>query len=200
MRLLAFSDLHGDSDTIEKLKKKAKEEKADAFVCAGDISFFGSNLSSIIKSFSIGIPLIIVPGNHETNSQLNSSKEKFMHNIHQRSFKIGSVLFLGCGGSSFTPFNTPFEMSEKEFTKAISKLKMQDHKLKVILLTHEPPYGTKLDYIGEHAGSKSIRKFVDKHQPDYNICGHFHENEGLKDKVGRTITINPGPKGRIIEI
>jgi len=200
MKLLVFSDIHGDSDALEKLKKKAKEEKADALVCAGDLSFFGSNLSFIIKSFNIGIPLIIVPGNHETNSQMNSLKEKFVHNIHQKSLKLDSVLFLGCGGSSFTPFNTPFEMSEKEFATSISKLKTQDHQLKIVLLTHEPPYGTILDYLGEHAGSKSIRKFIDKHQPDYCICGHFHENEGLKDKVGRTIVMNPGPKGKIIEI
>jgi hypothetical protein len=200
MKLLVFSDIHGDSTAIERLKNKAKEEKVDALVCAGDVSFFGANLEVIIKSFNIGIPLIIIPGNHETNSQMNSLKERFVHNIHQKSFKLGSILFIGCGGSTFTPFNTPFEMSEKEFEKAISKLKTQDHKLKILLLTHEPPYGTKLDYLGEYEGSKSIRKFIDKHQPDYNICGHFHENEGLKDKIGRTIVMNPGPKGRIIEL
>jgi hypothetical protein len=200
MKILAFSDIHGDSAAIEKLKKRVKEGKIDVLVCAGDVSFFGSGLSLILKNFDSGIPLIIVPGNHETNSQLNSFKEKFMHNIHQKSLKIESVLFLGCGGSSFTPFNTPFEMSEKQFAASISKLKTEDHKLKIILVTHEPPYKTKLDFLGEHFGSKSIRKFIEKHQPDYCICGHFHECEGLNDKIGRTIVINPGPKGKVIEI
>ena len=193
---------------ISEIIDCAITSKVDLFLIAGDLFnsqnpstgdiAFVQNLLTKLKNEKIAV--FIIPGNHETNSQMNSLKEKFVHNIHQKSFNLGSILFIGCGGSTFTPFNTPFEMSEKEFEKAISKLKTQDHRLKILLLTHEPPYGTKLDYLGEHEGSKSIRKFIDKHQPDYNICGHFHENEGLKDKIGRTIVINPGPKGKIIEL
>ena len=78
---------------------------------------------------------------------------------------------------------------------------MQDHKYQTILVTHQPPYKTALDPIyGEHVGSTSIRKFIKEHQPDYCITGHIHENEGKTDKLGKTIIVNPGPAGKIIEI
>ncbi len=32
-------------------------------------------------------------------------------------------------------------------------------------------------------GVKSIRKFIEKEQPAYCICGHFHETAGKQDKI-----------------
>ena len=114
---------------------------------------------------------------------------------------IKNLFFIGCGGGGFTERHAEFEQSEKKFSESINKLKVQDHKYKVILITHQPPYKTKLDKIyGEYSGSKSIRKFIEKNQPAYCICGHIHENENKSDKIGDTIIINPGPEGKILEI
>ncbi len=71
-----------------------------------------------------------------------------------------------------------------------------------ILLHHQPPYGV-LDKVGghapkhwhgKHAGSRVIRKFIDRYQPAYAFCGHIHEGEGKK-KLGKTEVHNLGVGG-----
>ncbi len=81
------------------------------------------------------------------------------------------------------------------FEKAI-KLKKQTGK-KIIFLTHNCPYNTKLDKIkhgpqkGKHYGSYQERLIIRKYQPDIVICGHMHENFGV-DKIGKSIIYNTG--------
>jgi len=203
MKILAFTDIHGDPRFIDKLLARIKKEKPDAIVCAGDISNFSTGIRGILKKFDIGIPFLIIPGNHETPEEIQvySKEFKSIKDIHLKHFILDNLFFVGCGGGGFTERHAEFEQSEKKFSESIKKLKLQDHKYKVILVTHQPPYRTKLDKIyGEYSGSKSIRKFIEKNQPAYCICGHIHENEGKRDKIGSTIIINPGPEGRIIEI
>jgi len=70
----------------------------------------------------------------------------------------------------------------------------------VILVTHAPPYNTKVDQIlEEHAGNKSLRKIIQEIQPALVVCGHLHECVG-KDYIGKTLVINPGYKGRIVSL
>lgn len=203
MKILAFTDLHGEPKYISKLIDKIKSQKPEVIVCAGDISNFSYGLKSILKKFDLNIPFLIIPGNHETPEEIKvyGREVKSLKDIHLKHFIIGSYFFLGCGGGGFTEHHAEFEQSEKKFAEAIKKLKVQDHKYKIILVTHQPPYKTKLDKIyGEYSGSKSIRKFIEKFQPSLCISGHIHENEGKEDEIGETIIINPGPEGKIIEI
>jgi Icc-related predicted phosphoesterase len=41
------------------------------------------------------------------------------------------------------------------------------------------------------AGSKSVRRAVEKYQPMLGLHGHIHESQGAI-KIGRTTCINPG--------
>jgi len=200
MKILAFTDIHADLDAARKISNLAKKEKVDLMLCAVDMTFFGSGLPDMIRIFDIGIPLLIIAGNHETFRQINGMEKRFsfVRNIHLKPFKKGSIILFGCGGSGITPNNTPNELKEENFKDMLSRF--TNEKDNLILLTHEPPYNTKLDFIGSHNGSRQIRRFIEEHQPKYCICGHFHENEGKQDRIGRTIVINPGPSGKIIEI
>ena len=204
MKLLAFTDIHGDSGIISKLSQKVKKEKPDALICAGDITNFGFGIKTILRKFdSLGIPVFIIPGNHETDEEISlfSKGMRNIKSIHLKPFLFHSVYIIGCGGGGFTQQHAEFEMSEKKFADSMKKVKMKDHKYRTILVTHQPPFKTSLDPIyGEHAGSTSIRKFIQEHQPDFCITGHLHENEGKTDKIGKTLIINPGPLGKIIEI
>jgi hypothetical protein len=202
MKILAFTDVHAYLPSINKILAKAKKEKPDLIICAGDFTSFGNGLD-IIKKFDIGIPLLMIPGNHEIPEEISflAKKFSFVKNIHLKHFILGSYFFLGCGGGGFTQHHAEFEQSEQKFSEAIKKLKVKDHKYEIILVTHQPPYNTKTDYIyGEHAGSKSIRKFIEKYHPSLCITGHLHENEGKRDKIDGTLIVNPGPDGEIIEI
>lgn len=68
---------------------------------------------------------------------------------------------------------------------------------KIIFLTHNCPYNTKLDKIkkgpakGEHYGSYQERLVIKEYKPDIVLCGHIHENFG-KDKIGKSMICNAG--------
>jgi Icc-related predicted phosphoesterase len=69
---------------------------------------------------------------------------------------------------------------------------------KAIYIMHSPPFGTKLDLIqGEKsAGSRSIKVFIEEHQPFLTLHGHLHESPEISgsyiDRIGETISVNPG--------
>jgi Icc-related predicted phosphoesterase len=63
---------------------------------------------------------------------------------------------------------------------------------------HSPPFGTRLDLIrgGKSAGSRSIKAFIEEHQPLLTLHGHIHESPDLSgayfDRIRKTLSINPG--------
>ena len=204
MKILAFSDVHDNSEVIKKLCRKALKENVDLLLSAGDFGNFGYDLHSALGKFNIGKQILAIPGNHETSEQLMKAEKKFkfLRSIHLKSLIIKDVLFFGCGGALFTPFHTVNEFSEQEFEKFLEKFDSLQRKeaKKFVFVMHQPPYNTKLDMLPEHIGSKSLREFVLKNKPDYAFCGHFHEHMNEEDKINSTIIINPGTLGKIIEI
>lgn len=72
---------------------------------------------------------------------------------------------------------------------------------KTIYVFHAPPFQTHLDHLyeGRPIGSRSIRGFIEKHQPYLTLHGHIHESPSRSgnylDRIGQTICINPGQSG-----
>ena len=69
---------------------------------------------------------------------------------------------------------------------------------KTIYMMHSPPFATTLDLIQgrKQAGSRSIKVFIEEHQPFLTLHGHIHESPELSgtylDRIGETLSINPG--------
>ncbi len=197
MKIFAFVDFHGRINLLDRMKNKAKG--CDVVVCAGDFTNFENDLNNLLLAFSdFGKPLIVVHGNHEddVNVERACKKHKNAHFIHNSSFKIGKHIFFGYGGGGFVNEEPGFDIISKEFKKQIQK------DSKVVLVTHAPPYGTLLDIIGDdHVGVISFREFLDKNTVHLMICGHLHENAKIVQNFNKkTIIINPGPDGMIIEV
>lgn len=196
MKFLAFTDVHGDKRTISKIIAKSKD--VDFLVCCGDISDFGVSLEKILILFKkANKKMIIIPGNHESYGQIKDLCEKydFLINIHLRSFRFKEFVFFGFGTGGFLQI-------DRELEEKMNKVKFNEND-KIIFITHGPPYGTKLDYLDHlesHRGSRTLTKFIQKFKPIYCICGHLHENFGMKDKLNNTVILNPGFEGEIIEI
>lgn len=196
MKILAYSDLHGNKSALRSLKKKAKE--ADLIIDAGDMTIFEHEIKDIINEIdSFKKPVVMVHGNHESSTFLKGlcEKKKNIKFIHKKVEIIDGIAFIGYGGGGFAYSDMIFD----KFSKTVmNKIKTVS---KVVLVLHGPPYGTKLDEIwDEHAGNKSYTKFIKKAKPDLVICGHLHENSGVVDHIGKSRIINPGPSGKIIRI
>ena len=126
---------------------------------------------------------------------------KFFNNIiyiHERHFTFKDNVFLGYGGGGFSDVDEKLEhIAKSKFKKIINS----NRDKKIILLTHAPPYRTKLDKIASgYCGNKTLRHFLEKNRINLLICGHIHENFGKEGRIGKTKILNPGPFGRFIEV
>lgn len=198
MKILAFVDIHGSLNAINTIVKKTKKESPDILICAGDITIFENGLDYFTHRLSrLGKTILFIHGNHETAENFNYVCSLFKNTnfIHKKIFRAGNCVFIGYGGGGFSNEDKEFEKTTKKLLKKTKKDDM------IILLTHAPPYKTKLDKInGDYAGNKSIRKFIEKNNIVLSISGHLHENSGKQDKIGKTKLVNPGPFGKIIII
>lgn len=201
MKILAFTDTHGSQLTLKRIEHNAKTENPDLLVCSGDISIFEHGIAAIFRRLNrLNKKIIIVHGNHEdTTTYIKYSRIfKNITFIHKKHYIENNLLFLGYGGGGFSQTDKEFEHLAKAKFKYIIKYNKSK---KIILVTHAPPYGTKVDRLGRnYAGNKSIRKFIENNGIDLHICGHLHENFGKEDRIRKTKLINPGPFGKIVEV
>jgi len=168
-------------------------------VCGGDITWFGKDLDKILKKIStIDKMVLMIQGNHEEGDSLGKKCKKYnnIRFIHQKSFRMGNKVFFGYGKGSFAREDKRFERCFNEFKKTLKK---DDE---VILVTHGNPYKTKFDllYDDAHVGNKSFNKAIKVLKPVLYICGHLHENTYVKDVIGSTLVINPGPDGTMLKV
>lgn len=196
MRVLIFSDIHNDLNALRRLV----EIPADWYVCAGDLVSWARGLDACGEILRpLAERLLILPGNHEDAATISAFAAKFgFQAVHGTSREIRERRFAFLGYSNPTPFDTPGEYTEEEIARHLEPL--ADPKPDV-LICHCPPEGTDLDKMrnGGHAGSTSIRDFVESTQPAWFFSGHIHETEGVTTMLGDTTGHNPGKRGYVLE-
>jgi len=116
------------------------------------------------------------------------------------------------GYSTPTPWKTPREIPDEQLGEMIEKMIASITDLShTIFNFHDPPIDSTLDTcplldwskdppepviqggqtVMHGAGSKSVRKAIEKYQPMLGLHGHIHESQSVA-KIGRTTCINPG--------
>ena len=194
MRIIAFTDIHGAYDRIEKVLRH--ESPADAILIGGDLTTRGTleeARAAIHQLQAFDIPLLAVAGNMDL-PLFDAEYDRLGININAAGKIIDDVGFFGIAGSPFTPMNTPYEISEDEIKRRAEAGWAVVHGAgRTVFVPHAPPRGSRLDRIftGRHVGSTSVRQFVEASQPDVLVCGHIHESRG-KDALGRTQMVNCG--------
>jgi Icc-related predicted phosphoesterase len=197
LRLLIFSHIHNDWKTLEWLL----DVEADYYVAAGDQITWGKGIERCGEILQTRAEkMYVLPGNHESVEQVAMMCDKHgMHNFHGQHIQVGEWQVAGLGYSSPTPFHTPGEYSEPQIAERLERFAGLSP---LVLICHAPPYGTALDQVrpGLHAGSHSVREFLEKQQPDYFFCGHIHEAAGVTIQMGRTRAQNVGKQGYLLEL
>ena len=198
MKIFAFVDMHGSLTALRSIRSLVKKRNPDVIICAGDISIFEDGLLYLVgKIASFKLPVLMIPGNHESDQSLKTicSAFKNVHFTHKKVYRFKNYVFICWGGGGFAQTDKAFE----SFADAqMKKVKSSD---KIILITHGPPYQTKLDELyGDYVGNKSYTNFIKKYKPDLAISGHIHETACRNQKYGKTLLSNPGPKGKIFVV
>lgn len=197
MKVLVFSDIHGDARALEEIVGRP----ADIYIANGDLSTFGKGLERCGEILApLGDKVWVLPGNHETHAEIGEFCERFgFVDFHRTVRKLGGTSWAGLGYSNITPFKTPGEYTEFEIGEALAGF---DGLTRVYLVAHVPPFGTRLDEFaaGKHAGSAILREWVERERPEYLFCGHIHECAGREDRIGETRCFNVGKRGVMVEI
>ncbi len=198
LKILAASDLHGDSTQIERLADRAVKENVDLVVLCGDLTS-PFQTPGIIKPFvDRGKRVLLVPGNHD-GLVLGDFLADFYNvkNLHANYAKYYDVGLFGCGlanvGLDALSEDEIFNTMRNGFN-AVKSIQ------KKIAVSHVHPGGTIVEKIAPGFGSKGLRSFIEKYQPDFLLCGHVHEAAGVEDFIGNTKVINVGRNGKIIEL
>lgn len=197
MKLLIFSDIHNDWKALERLLAI----EADYYIAAGDQVTWAKGIERAGEILAQrGDKVYVLPGNHETAEMVAGMCARHgLHDFHGRHIIAGKWQVAGLGYSSPTPFHTPGEYSEAQIAERLAKFASLTP---LVLVCHAPPYDTALDQVraGLHAGSKSVREFIEEYQPEHFFCGHIHEAEGKEIAMGRTRAKNAGKAGHLLEL
>jgi Icc-related predicted phosphoesterase len=197
VKLLIFSDIHNDWKALERLLAI----DADYYIAAGDQVTWAKGIERAGEILAERADkMYVLPGNHESAEMVAGMCARHgLHDLHEHQIEVGNWRVAGLGYSSPTPFSTPGEYSEAQIAEKLARFA---ELTPLVLVCHAPPYGTLLDQVkpGLHAGSRSVRGFIDKCQPAHFFCGHIHEAEGVAIEMGRTRAKNVGKAGHLLEL
>jgi Icc-related predicted phosphoesterase len=197
VKLLAFSDLHRDTDQAARLVERSSE--ADVVIAAGDFASIHEGLEEMIDALRpISVPTVLVPGNNETEAALRAACEGWESAtvLHGQGVEIEGTDFYGLGaGVPITPWDWSFDLDEQQAAERLDGCPEG-----AVLVVHSPPKGhCDQSGAGDHLGSQAILEAIEEKQPKLAVCGHIHESWGAEDRVGPTTIVNLGPSGRLIE-
>jgi len=197
MKLLVTSDFHGSLEASHRAASKAQIVEADIVVVCGDVTHFGSVKDAqkiLAPLITLKIPILYVPGNCDPPqlAEAQISGAVCLHGICQIQ---GNASFLGLGGAPASQFYSLFEMTEKAIMETLSQgVKFCLQNKWFVVVSHSAPKDTRVDlaFSNIHAGSVSLRRFIEEKKPNIVFCGHIHEARGI-DHIGETLIVNPGP-------
>jgi uncharacterized protein len=199
IKILAIGDIHGNTGLVKRLAEKAKKEKVDLIILAGDLTFAEESTKNIIGPFTKAKKqVLIIPGNHESPATIDFLSKMYPNakNIHGYSFKKKDLGIFGAG-------TVDWGMGSIKNSEIFKLLKKGDNEIKglkkKIMVTHMHPRGSKAEFSG-FRGSTAVKKAIKEFKPDIAICSHIHEASGMEEKMGKTKVINVSKKAKIFEI
>lgn len=198
LKILAASDLHGDTRASKRLADRAEREGVDVVILCGDITGL-METPHLIKPFKDkGQKVLLLPGNWDSFATTDFLAQFYgMKNIHGYAARYEHVGFFGAGGADIGPFTS---LSERELMKTLEKAHSGLAGIeKKVMVTHMHPEGSGSEFSGI-SGSASIRKALKKFKPDVLLHGHIHEAAGSDQMLDGTRVVNVGKRGFIFEI
>jgi Icc-related predicted phosphoesterase len=195
-----------DSETeVEKLFHEQSRQRLSDWVDLAETRLGGT-----------GIRLYVTGGNDDDPEVLEVIKREATESFvacESEAVMIDEIHpMISVGYSTYTPWNTPREVSDEELGVMIEEMIAKvDEPSKSIFNFHDPPNDSTLDtcpkldwdtdpptpiveagqIVMHGAGSKSVRKAIEKYQPLLGLHGHIHESQSVA-KIGKTTCINPG--------
>lgn len=193
MRLVAITDLHGRVEALQAILADACNP--DIVLLGGDITNFGSpeDADRMIRAAMEKAPTVLAVAGNCDSAEIDRRLDELGVGLHGRGRLCGNVGIHGL--SAIPPWKRGmYQLSEENLGAALDSgyavIRDASHH---VLLAHVPPRGTKVDrtHFWTHAGSTTVRSFIELAQPNLVFCGHIHEGRGI-EKLGTTTVCNCG--------
>lgn len=192
--------LEKDQGALDRLFARLMYERVERWLALADERLEGT-----------GVPCFITPGNDDQfDIDPLFDAAKYVTNPEGLVVYVDDTHeMISTGWSTFTPWNSPREISEEDMAKRISAMVTQVKKMETCVFNfHDPPFDTKIDYapkLDENlkpvlkgggvetmpVGSVAVRDAIEARQPLLGLHGHVHESRGVH-RLGNTLAINPG--------
>ncbi len=202
IQFAAIADIHPDGDyqNLKDLVAKFDVAGVDFFVVLGDIPLNGAlrgipektaDVEEIISSLtiiaSLGLPVYVVAGNHETHTPYDQAmadlKPRFANIFDLAPLKViehqGLVLaaLSGAHNPGVVPAVDGFLYGPTEIEALSAQL--AQHEGPVALLTHDPPQTAGpngIDYVegSGNVGDPALSALIGRHNISFSLSGHIH--------------------------
>jgi uncharacterized protein len=191
---IGIGDIHDDVTVLERIPGLSG---AAGIIITGDLTIRGGIASAkhVVAAVRRYNPVILAQIGNMDKGDVDTYLTEEGINIHATGrVTPEGVGFFGCGWSTPTPFGTPSEAGEERIGQWLEAAHAAvAHCQKLVMVCHTPPIDTAVDVVGAnvHVGSRVVRAFIERVQPDVCLTGHIHEARAV-DAIGRTIIVNPG--------
>ena len=200
-----FIELQADPKKVDDLFHQLARKRLENWVDLAEERLKGT-----------GIKCFVTGGNDDDPEVLSAIRRSGTQSFFACEGEVAQVdedhTMISVGFSNPTPWNTPREIPEEKLAEIIENMiaRVED-KSHCIFNLHVPPLDSTLDtcpkldwskdppepvvvggqIVMAGAGSPSVRKAIEIHQPMLGLHGHIHESQGMV-KIGKTTCINPG--------
>ena len=200
-----FHQMQADPLAVEKLFRELARQRLDAWVDLAETRLAGTGIKCFVTGGNDDDPATLQPLYRQGTQSFFGCENKLVFVDEEHSM-------ISVGYSTPTPWKTPREISDEELDRMIGEMVGQvDDMSKCIFNFHDPPRDSTLDtcpmldwstdppqpivkagqVVLHGAGSQSVRKAIETHQPMLGLHGHIHESQSVA-KIGRTTCVNPG--------
>ena len=217
-KIAYMTDGHGDISAYEKLFERAEKPDVLGVLIGGDVSpramiktqmdfikgYLLPRIFEFKKKFAKETYLILGNADYmELTKILEDAESKGVLTLTHNSvckleggYEIVGYHFLS---PSKHFWFAEWERPEPQIKHDLEKLADHVEDMgKAIFMFHSPPLDTKLDMslLTQHAGSFSVRGFIEHRKPLLTLHGHIHESPSISgeisEKLGSTLAVNPG--------
>ena len=190
MLVLVVGDIHGGVANLEKIIKLIHNKGVELVLLFGDLTNLGDakEAEEALRALK-GFAVLAIAGNLDTLDVANFLEERGI-SLQGKKKGFGKFTLVGFGGGLIGNVGG-FLFSEGQIKEGL--LKLVEGEKNLVLLTHLPPFGTKIDLSsrGIHIGSRAVKEIIEKKQPVLHLCGHAHGAFG-EISIGKTVCINVG--------
>lgn len=200
-----FRLFQSDPAAVDQLFHQKARERLESWVDLAETRLAGTGIKCYVTGGNDDDPEVLEPIYRQGTQSFFGCENKLVYLDEETPM-------VSVGFSTPTPWKTPREISDDELAAMIEKSVSQlPDTSKAIFNFHDPPNDSTLDTCPEldwstdppspimkagqvvmhGAGSKAVRKAIEKYQPMLGLHGHIHESMAVA-KIGRTTVINPG--------